>query len=137
MAVAAVSPDTPTDDAPPWDVNEPAQEALSYLKDQKNFSLQEFEEQALRTDAAKTRFAEERKRLEEEEGIALEENFDISKRDVTTAKKFMKRMMKLDTGVEIRLGPKVLDKPHDVLEKGFDEERKMNYIKVYFNEDLA
>ena len=49
----------------------------------------------------------------------------------------MKRMMKLDTGVEIRLGPKVLDKPHDVLEKGFDEERKMNYIKVYFNEDLA
>ncbi len=137
MAVNAVSPDAIAEDSPPWDVNEPAQEALSYLKGQKNFSLQEFEEQALRTDAAKSRFAEERKRVEEEEGITLEENFDISKRDITTGKKFMKRTMKLDTGVEIRLGPKVLDKPDEVLQKGYDEERKMSYIKVYFNEDLA
>ena len=49
----------------------------------------------------------------------------------------MKSIMKLDTGVEIRLRPKVVDKPGEVLEKGYDEERKMNYIKVYFNEDLA
>jgi len=46
-------------------------------------------------------------------------------------------MMKLDTGVELRLSPKVVDKPEDVLEKGFDEERKMSFIKVYFNKDLA
>ncbi len=137
MAVNAVSPDAVAEDSPPWDVNEPAQEALTYLKGQKNFSLQEFEEQALRTDAAKSRFADERKRLEEEEGIKLEENFDISKRDVTKAQKFMKSIMKLDTGVEIRLRPKVVEKPGEVLEKGYDEERKMSYIKVYFNEDLA
>lgn len=137
MAVNAVSPEGVSVDSPPWDVNEPAQEALTYLKGQKNFSLQEFEEQALRTDAAKSRFAEERKRVEEEEGITLEENFDISKRDITTGKKFLKSIMKLDTGVEIRLRPKALDKPDDVLEKGYDEERKMSYIKVYFNEDLA
>jgi len=137
MAVNAVSPEGIAEDSPPWDVNEPAHEALSYLRDQKQFSLQEFEENALRTEAAKTRFSEERQRLEEEEGIKLEENFDISKRDISKAKKFMKRMMKLDTGVEIRLSPKVVDKPDDVLEKGYDEERKMGYIKVYFNEDLA
>ena len=137
MAVNAVSTKGASEDSPPWDVNEPAQEALTYLKGQKNFSLQEFEEQALRTDAAKSRFAEERKRLEEEEGITLEENFDISTKDVTKARKFMKSIMKLDTGVEIRLRPKVVDKPDDVLERGYDEERKMSYIKVYFNEDLA
>ncbi|MDA7882314.1 nucleoid-associated protein [Akkermansiaceae bacterium] len=138
LAVVAVSPGhVAGDDSPPWDVNEPAQEALSYLKGQKNFSLQEFEEKALRTEAAKEKFKEDRKRLEEEEGITLEENFDISKRDVTKAKKFMKSIMKLDTGVEIRLRPKVVDKPEEVLEKGYDEGRKMNYIKVYFNEDLA
>lgn len=138
MAVTAVSPESaPTDDSPPWKANEPAQEAISYLRDQKNFSLQEFEEQALRTEAAKNRFAEERKRVEEEEGIVLEENFDISKRDVSKAKKLMKSIMKLDTGVEIRLRPKVVDKPGDVLERGFDEGKKMNYIKVYYNEDLA
>ncbi len=138
MAVTAVGEERPEgDDSPPWDVNEPAQEALTYLRDQKNFSLQEFEEKALRTDAARARFNEERKRVEEEEGITLEDNFEISKRDVSKGKKLMKSIMKLDTGVEIRLRPKVLDKPEEVLEKGYDEEKKMNFIKVYFNEDLA
>ena len=27
--------------------------------------------------------------------------------------------------------------PEQVLEHGFDEERKMKFIKIYFNEDLA
>ena len=45
--------------------------------------------------------------------------------------------MKLDTGVEIRLRPKVVDNPGEVLERGYDEEKKMSYIKVYYNEDLA
>lgn len=137
MAVHAVAPEKLSEDSPPWDINEPAKEALSYLGEQKNFSLQEFEEKALRTEAAKSRFAEERKRVEEEEGITLEENFDISKRDITSGKKFMKRIMKLDTGVEIRLGPKVIDHPDEVLEKNYDEERKMSYLKIYFNEDLS
>jgi len=137
MAVTAVSPEKSGDDSPPWDVNEPAREALSYLHDQKQFSLQEFEENALRTDAAKSRFAEERKRLEDDEGIEFKDNFDISKRDITKAKKLMKSRMTLDTGVEIRLKPKVVDNPGEFLEKGYDESRKMNFIKIYFNEDLA
>ena len=45
--------------------------------------------------------------------------------------------MKLDTGVEIRLKPALAAKPEQVLEHGFDEERKMKFIKIYFNEDLA
>jgi hypothetical protein len=45
--------------------------------------------------------------------------------------------MKFDTGVEIRLRPKVVDNPSEVLERGFDQEKKMNYIKVYYHEDLA
>lgn len=137
MAVTAVSPGSSGADQPPWDVNAPAREALSYLSDQKHFSLQEFEEKALRTDAAKSRFAEERKRLEDEEGIEFKDHFDISKRDVTKAKKLMKSRMTLDTGVEIRLKPKVVDQPDEVLEKGYDETRKMHFIKIYFNEDLA
>jgi hypothetical protein len=138
MAVTAVSPESsPNDDSPPWQANQPAQEAISYLRDQKNFSLQEFEEKALRTEAARNKFAQERKRVEEEEGITLEENFDISKREVSKAKKLMKSIMKFDTGVEIRLRPKVVDNPSEVLERGFDQEKKMNYIKVYYHEDLA
>lgn len=137
MAVTAVSPDHAEADSPPWEVNEPAREALSFLQDRKQFSLQEFEENALRTEAAKARFAEERKRLAEEEGLELQDQFELSKRDITKAKKLMKSVMKLDSGVEIRLKPKALDHPGEILEKGFDEKRRMNFIKIYFNEDLA
>ena len=137
MAVTAVSPESPDADSPPWEVNEPAREALSYLRDQKQFSLQEFEENALRTEAAKARFAEERQRVAVEEGLELKDQFELSKRDISKAKKLMKSVMKLDTGVEVRLKPKVVDKPGEVLEKGFDEGRRMNFIKIYFNEDLA
>jgi hypothetical protein len=45
--------------------------------------------------------------------------------------------MKLDTGVEIRLKPALAVKPDQVLEHGFDEQKKMKFIKIYFNEDLA
>lgn len=139
MAMAAVASDGAEvdDDSPPWEVNAPAKEALSYFDGKKKFSLQEFEEQALRTPQAKARFAAERKRLEEDEGVKVADAFDISKRDVAKAKKGMKSIMKLDTGVEIRLKPKVVDKPEAVLEKGFDEAKGMKFIKVYYNKDLG
>lgn len=140
MAVAAVAPAAPQadgeSDAPPWEVNAPAREALSYFDGKKKFSLQEFEEQALRTPEAREKFAHARRRIEEEEGVQLGEDFEISKRDVTKARKLMKSVMRLDTGVEIRLKPKVVDAPDAVLEKGFDESRGMKFIKVYFNKDF-
>ena len=49
----------------------------------------------------------------------------------------MPTVMKLDTGVEIRLKPALAAKPDAVLEHGFDEGRKMKFIKIYFNEDLG
>ncbi len=144
MAVQAVTPEPSTDtegasssENPPWAVNDTAKEALSYFDDKKQFSLQEFEEQALRTPEAKAKFREEKQRLEEEEGVKIEEGFDISKKDVVKAKKLMKNIMKLDTGVEIKLKPKVVNNPDAVLEKGYDEEKKKSYIKIYFNKDLA
>jgi len=140
MAVQAVTPEVQPeeeDDSPPWAVNDTAKEALSYFDDKKQFSLQEFEEQALRTPEAKAKFREEKKRLEEEEGVKIEEGFDISKKDVVKAKKLMKNFMRLDSGVEIKLKPKVVNNPDAVLEKGYDEEKKKNFIKIYFNKDLA
>jgi hypothetical protein len=45
--------------------------------------------------------------------------------------------VKLDTGVEIHVKPAFANQPEAVLERGFDAERKMKFIKVYFNEDLG
>ncbi|MGE9267303.1 MAG: nucleoid-associated protein [Verrucomicrobiales bacterium] len=147
MAVKAVGGATPVkltaeeggerDDSPPWEVNEAAKEALSYFDDRETFSLQEFEEQALRTPEARARFAEERARLEEDEGVKVEESFEIAKKEVSKAKKLMKSVMKLDSGVELRLKPQVVENPEGVLEKGYDEASGRHFVKVFYDRDLA
>ncbi len=145
MAVSSVAKSAPVtaeesderDDSPPWEVNEAAKEALSYFDGKETFSMQDFEENGLRTPEAKAKFAEQRQRLEEEEGMKFEDDFDLAPREVSKAKKLMKSVMKLDSGVELRLKPHVVDDPAPVLEKGYDEEKGMNYVKVYYHKDLA
>jgi hypothetical protein len=124
-------------DAPPWDTSNAARDAITYFENKDKFSLQEFEEEVLKTPEAKAKFAEHRSQVEQEQGHKLEDSFEISKKDVTKAKKKIRTSMKLDTGVEIRLKPALAAKPEQVLEHGFDETRKMKFIKIYFNEDLA
>ncbi len=122
------------DDTPPWDNSNAA---ITYFEEKENFSLREFEDEVLKTPDAKARFAEHRSKIEEEQGHKLDDSFEISKKDVSKARKKIRTSMKLDTGVEIRLKPALADKPDGVLEHGFDEARKMKFIKIYFNEDLA
>ena len=124
-------------DAQPWDTSNASRNAITYFEEKENFSLHEFEEEVLKTPEAKARFAEHRSKVEEEQGHRLEDTFEISKKDVSRAKKKIKTVMKLDTGAEIRLTPALAAKPGQVLEHGFDDEKKMRFIKIHFNEDLA
>ena len=125
------------DDTPPWDASNAARDAITYFEQKENFNLGEFEEEVLKTPEAKAKFAEHRSQVEEEQGHKLENTFEISKKDVTKAKKKIRTAMKLDTGVEIKLKPALAAKPGQVLEHGYDEEKKMKFIKIFFNEDLA
>ena len=124
------------DDSPPWEVNNNAREALHYFDEAKNFSLAEFEEQALRTPEAKKRFREEKQRLEEEEGVKIKDGFEISKRDAAKARKLMKTNLKLDTGVEIRLKPVLAQNPEGVVEQGYDQEKGQKFIKIFYNKEI-
>jgi hypothetical protein len=125
------------DDSPPWEDRSAVRDAISYFEEKEQFSLQEFEEQVLKTPEVKAKFAEHRAKIEEETGHKLDETFEISKKDVTKAKKKIKTVMKLDTGAEIRLKPELAAKPDQILEHGFDEGKKMKFIRIFFNEDLA
>ena len=112
-----------------------AKRAVNYFDERDHFSLQEFEEEVLRQDPEMVaKFKEHRERHEEESGLPLKESFGIAKQVVQKARKRVGGVMKLDTGVEIRLQPEFQE---EALERGFDEERGMGYVKIYFNEDLA
>jgi len=134
---AAGTPDD-QDDAPPWESTGAARDALDYFDENETFSLHGFEESVLKTPDARARFAEHKARVEEETGQRLDDGFEISKKDVNLAKRRVNQsFMKLDTGVEVRLRPAALAKAGQVLEHGYDEEKKMKFIKVFYHEDLA
>jgi len=47
----------------------------------------------------------------------------------------IKSIIKLDTNIEIKLDVDAPDAASEYLERGYDEEKKMKYYKVYFNEE--
>lgn len=109
--------------------------AVDYFDKRDKFSLQEFEEEVLRKDPEMVaKFREQKKRLEAEKGQDLDSEFGISKKEVNRARKRVGGMMRLDTGVELRLLPHFEE---GSLEKGYDEERGMAYVKVFYRSDLA
>jgi hypothetical protein len=111
-----------------------ARNAVGYFDGREHFSLQEFEEEVLRKDPEMVaKFKEQKERYEEENGQKLGDRFEISQKNVEKAKKRVGGIMKLDTGVEIRLLPTFQESS---FEKGFDEERKMDFVKVYFHTDF-
>ncbi len=139
MAVSFLEKESPkpNDDSPPWETNSPAKEALAYFEKAEKFDLQDFEEKVLKTPEAVAKFTEHRCKIEEEQGAPLERSFGISKKDVSKAQKRITSVMKLDTGVEIHLKANFSGKQDPVMERGFDESKKMKFIKVYFNKDVS
>lgn len=128
---------TSTEDTPPWETCAAAKDALDYFDEREKFDLEEFEDEVLKTPEAKTKFQEHRARLEEEQGQPLETSFEISKKDVTKAKKRINAVLKLDTGVEIHVKPGNASEGEPMLERGYDDSKGMKYIKVFFNKDLS
>ena len=109
--------------------------AIDYFDQRETFSMQEFEEEVLRKDPEMVaKFREQKKQMEADGGQALEDGFGISKPAVNRARRKVGGVMRLDTGVELRLLPQFEEK---VMEKGYDEERGMAYVKVYYHSDLA
>lgn len=123
-------------DTPPWESATAAKDALDYFEGREKFELEEFEKEVLKSPDMIAQFQEHRARMEEEQGQPLETSFEISKKDVTKAKKRIAAVLKLDTGVEIHVKPgKAEDQP--VLERGFDDDKGMKYVKVYYNRDIS
>ena len=76
------------------------------------------------------RFKEHKARYEEESGQRLADDFDITTAEIRKVKKKVGGVMKFDTGVEVRLLPEFQE---TALERGFDEKRRMGFVKIFFH----
>jgi hypothetical protein len=131
IAVKAVKHDL-DETITPEESSAAAREVIAYFDERENFDLAEFEEKVLRTPDAVARFNDQRTKIEEDHGEPLDTNFEIEPKEVKKVRKQASAVLKLDTGVEIHIKPTPEQEP--VIERGYDDDKRMKFIKVFFNE---
>jgi hypothetical protein len=112
-----------------------ANKALTYLNEAEEFSVDEFEKSLEEPEMAE-KFSAFKEHYEEETGNEIDDAFTVSKSEAKKAKRSLKGRLKLDTGAELRFSSAFIDQSDSLLERGFDADKGMNFLKVYFSEEV-
>lgn len=115
---------------------EVANRALTYLEESDEFDLDDFQSRALEQPDRIERFSSFKSGYEEETGNDLDDRFTVSKDEAKKAKKRLKSRLKLDVGVELRFSSGFISQADQFLERGHDEEKAMDYVKVYYYREV-
>lgn len=108
---------------------------VDYFKENEAVDYHNFKEELFEADNQKVSFENYKKQFEENNDVVIHNHFPISEIVLKKQKQKIKTEIKLDTNIQIKLDIDAPDASSEYLEKGFDEERKMKFYKVYFNEE--
>lgn len=104
--------------------------SMKYFKEKESFDLQEFGHEVIGNDEGIASFLNYKKSYEDEFETPIPDNFDISGAAVKKQQRVYKSVLKLDKNFHIYIhGNK------DLIQKGFDDDKAMNYYKVFFREE--
>ncbi|PST84005.1 hypothetical protein C7T94_04510 [Pedobacter yulinensis] len=105
--------------------------SMKYFKDKESFDMEEFGNEVIGNDEGIASFMSYAKNFEEEFESPIPSSFEISEAAVKKQSRVYKSVLKLDKNFHIYIhGNK------DLIEKGFDDVKHMNYYKVYFKEEI-
>lgn len=104
--------------------------SMNYFREKEVFKQEEFEEEVLGNPQAISMFSDYRKQFGEEYEMPLDDQFDISDQAVKKNRATYKSVLKLDKNFHIYVHGK-----REYIERGYDEEKGMNYYKVYFEHE--
>lgn len=107
--------------------------AVDYFKENETVNVDRFKEDVLEDEKAIRLFEDYKKEYEGEQNLVIRNQFDIAEAVVKKEKKKIKTDIKLDTNIQIKLDIDAPDASAEYMERGFDEEKKMYYYKVFFN----
>lgn len=117
---------------------EVASRSVNYLREAEEFDLAEFENTALVKPERIAQFEAFKVDYEEEQGgEPLQEKFSVSKKEAEKAGNRLRGRMKLDVGVELKFSRGFVHQAASFLERGRDEDRGMEFIKIYFHKEEA
>ncbi|MGZ0015078.1 nucleoid-associated protein [Yeosuana sp. AK3] len=106
---------------------------IDFFKENDIVNVERFKEEIFEDDKHKTLFEDYKKTFEGEQNLVIRNQFDIANRVVTKEKKKIKTDIKLDTNIQIKLDIDAPEAASEYLERGYDEDKKMQYYKVFFN----
>lgn len=104
--------------------------SMDYFKNKENFDQDEFNEEVISNPEAISLFKDYKQDFEDEFQTPFQSNFEIANPAVKKMASSYKSVLKLDKNFHIYIHGK-----REYLEKGYDEEKAMNYYKVYFEKE--
>lgn len=105
--------------------------SIEFFDNKKSFNPEEFEKEVVRFPEVSEAFTDYRQQFEEEKGMPLSDNFDISKSAVKSEKKFFKSILKLDKNFHVYVHGR-----REYIEKGFDSQKGMSYYKLFYEQEV-
>ena len=108
---------------------------VDHFKEHEVVNIERFKEDVFEDDKIIHLFDDYKKAFETEQNVLIRNQFDVSEGVLKKQKQKIKTEIKLDTHIQIKLDIDSPDAANEHLERGYDEEKKMHYYKVFFNEE--
>lgn len=106
---------------------------VDYFKEHESVDYHQFKDEIFEEDKHKDLFEDYKKHFEKLNDVLIRNNFEVSDVVLKKEKSKFKTEIKLDTNIQIKIDVDAPDASTEYLERGYDEEKKMKYYKVYYN----
>ncbi len=106
---------------------------IDFFKENEVVNVERFKEELFEDEKQIRQFEDYKKEYEGEQNLVIRNQFDVAEAVVTKEKRKIKTDIKLDTNIQIKLDIDAPDASAEYLERGYDDEKKMHYYKVFFN----
>lgn len=106
---------------------------IDFFKENEVVNVERFKEDLFDDEKQIREFENYKKTFEDEQNLVLRNQFDVAESVVNKEKKKFKTDIKLDTNIQIKLDIDAPDAATEYLERGYDDEKKMHFYKVFFN----
>ncbi|TSJ39131.1 nucleoid-associated protein [Mucilaginibacter corticis] len=104
--------------------------SMKYFKEKETFDMDEFADEVIGNPKAIESFKTFKSQYEDEFDTRIGDTFEISDNAVKKQARVYKSVLKLDKNFHI-----YIHGDNKLIEKGFDDEKAMNYYKVFFKEE--
>ncbi|MBS1684872.1 MAG: nucleoid-associated protein [Bacteroidetes bacterium] len=106
--------------------------SVEFFKKHEQFDFQEFATEVMQAPAVKESFERYKQTYEQDTQTRVHDQFDISDTAVKKQQRIFKSVLKLDKNFHI-----YIHGDRELIEKGYDPERNMNFYKVYFRDETS